>query len=149
MKHRPADTMPGPLETASGAKKQDDMNKDVLPTPATQLHQSLLILVGQLMDAKPDPGSVEDRMLQQLADVIEVYERAVLDADGVMADAPAGYKLVPIEPTPAMVNAAACVSHDDTPTGGGGHSFRQNMAVKEYAAMLAAAPDAVDGGQQG
>lgn len=61
-------------------------------------------------------------------------------AAGAETAAPKGWKLVPVEPTPSMLNAMACTPHDNTPTGGGGHSFRVNMSRKEYPAMLDAAP---------
>lgn len=78
------------------------------------------------------PGSTAEAQMHD-------YARAAV-ALNRRAGVPEGWELVPREPTAAMLNAAACTPHDNTPTGGGGHPFRINMARKEYAALLAAAP---------
>lgn len=78
------------------------------------------------------PGSTAEAQMHD-------YARAAI-ALNRRAGVPEGWELVPREPTAAMLNAAACTPHDNTPTGGGGHPFRINMARKEYAALLAAAP---------
>ncbi len=50
------------------------------------------------------------------------------------------HKVVPIEPTNRMTTAAACTSHDNTPSGGNGFTYRSNMAALEYKAMIEAVP---------
>lgn len=64
------------------------------------------------------------------ADQMHAYARAAIEADLVIRDVPAGWKLVPVKPTPEM-NDAANYAYDQ---------WGWNSASKMYAAMLAAAP---------
>jgi hypothetical protein len=68
---------------------------------------------------------------------------AYIDAWGArLAGVPAGYMVVPIEPTPRMREAAASFGHPDAgPSYPEGYiSQRGNEAVESYRHMLAAAP---------
>lgn len=56
-----------------------------VPSPAEQLHEAVLAIVGELMHADPAADSAEGKVLVKLADAVEAYEKVVypMPADGV------------------------------------------------------------------